>query len=241
MMAWMLGGYSAALAASMGWRMCDGSFDCGRQSCPSIADQERRHSLRIALVRHGPTEWNEEGRIQGRLDMPLSAAGRAKMAALAPPKSFENVRAFSSPLSRARETAELLGLRNVTLDARLSEHNWGQWEGLTRAEILAHDGDDAFERAGKGIDFTPLGGERTADLLARVRAFLVDVAAEDSPAIAVAHRGVLRSAYAIATGWQMLTPMPDELDLSKALVLEVGRGGDIAIAALNVELAQKSK
>jgi probable phosphoglycerate mutase len=195
--------------------------------------------MRIALLRHGPTGWNEEGRIQGRLDMPLSAAGRAKMAALAPPKGFETARAFASPLSRARETAELLGLRHVAVDARLSEHNWGQWEGLTRAEILARDGDDAFERAGRGIDFTPLGGERTSDLLARVRAFLVDAALEDSPAIAVAHRGVLRSAYAIATNWQMLTPMPDALDLSKALVLEVSGGGEIAIAALNVELGAK--
>jgi broad specificity phosphatase PhoE len=197
--------------------------------------------MRIALLRHGPTEWNEEGRIQGRLDMPLSAAGREKMAALAPPKGFENARAFSSPLSRARETAELLGLRDVTVDARLSEHNWAQWEGLTRAEILTRDGEDAFERAGKGIDFTPLGGERTADLVARVRAFLVDVAAEDSPAIAVAHRGVLRSAYAIATNWQMLTPMPDALDLSKVLVLEVSAAGDVATAQLNVELRPKSK
>jgi probable phosphoglycerate mutase len=195
--------------------------------------------MRIALVRHGPTEWNDEGRIQGRLDMPLSAAGRAKMGALAPPKGFENVRAFASPLSRARETAELLGLRNVTLDARLAEHNWGQWEGLTRAEILARDGDDAFERAGRGIDFTPLGGESTRDLLARVRAFLRDTASDDAPAIAVAHRGVLRSAYAIATSWEMLTPMPDALDLSKALVLDVSRKGDAAIAALNVDLPAK--
>jgi probable phosphoglycerate mutase len=194
--------------------------------------------MRIALLRHGPTEWNEEGRIQGRLDVPLSAAGRAKMAALAPPKGFEDARAFTSPLSRARETAELLGLK-ATPDARLSEHNWGQWEGLTRAEILARDGEDAFERAGTGIDFTPLGGERTADLIARVKAFLRDIAANDAPAIAVAHRGVLRSAYALATGWEMLTPMPDALDLSKALVLEISRAGAVTVGALNVSLAAK--
>jgi probable phosphoglycerate mutase len=195
--------------------------------------------MRIALLRHGPTDWNEEGRIQGQLDMPLSAKGREKMAVLAAPKGFENARAFTSPLSRARETAELIGLKNATIDARLSEHNWGQWEGLTRAEILARDGDHAFERAGRGIDFTPLGGENTADLVARVRTFLGDVAADDAPAIAVAHRGVLRSAYAIATGWEMLTPMPDALDLSKALVLEVSRAGEVKIAALNVELGAK--
>jgi broad specificity phosphatase PhoE len=196
--------------------------------------------MRIAMLRHGPTAWNEEGRIQGRLDMPLSAAGRAKMAALAPPAGFENARAFTSPLSRARETAELLGLHDPTIDMRLSEHHWGDWEGMTREEILTRDGKDAFERAGKGIEFTPHGGERTADLIARVKAFLLDVGASGSDAIAVTHRGVLRSAYTIATGWQMLTPMPDALDLSKALLLEIV-GTEIKIAALNVELGTRGK
>lgn len=195
--------------------------------------------MRIALLRHGPTEWNAQGRIQGQLDMPLSEEGRAKMAKLAPPRGFADVRAYSSPLSRARETAALLGLGDPILDARLAEHHWGRWEGLTRAEILARDGEDAFQRAGSGLAFTPPGGERTEDLIARVRDFLLDAAREEEDAIAVAHRGVLRSAYAVATGWQMLTPMPDELDLSKALVLSVN-AERIAIDALNVALVEKA-
>jgi broad specificity phosphatase PhoE len=67
------------------------------------------------------------------------------------------------------------------------------WEGLTREEILARDGDDAFTRAGLGIDFTPKGGESTRDLLARVADFLRDVARGEGDAIAIAHRGILRS------------------------------------------------
>lgn len=194
--------------------------------------------MRFALVRHGPTAWNAEGRIQGQLDMPMSEEGRTKMAALAPPKGFEEVRAFSSPLSRARETAKLLGYPSPTIDVRLLEHDWGRWQGLTRAEILARDGGDAFERAGRAADFTPAGGERTADLVARVRSFLLDVGRCEEDAIAITHRGVLRSAYALATGWQMLIPMPDALDLSKALVIEV-RSGKIAIAQLNAPLEPK--
>jgi len=194
--------------------------------------------LKIALIRHGPTGWNEQGRIQGQLDMPLSAAGRAKMALLAPPKEFEKARAFSSPLGRAIETAKLLGL-DPAIDARLIEHHWGRWQAMTREEILARDGEDAFERAGRGSDFTPAGGERTSDLIARVRSFLLDVGAENSDAIAITHRGVLRSGYVLATGWQMTTPMPDELDLTKALVLEVN-GAAIKIAALNVQLPSKA-
>jgi probable phosphoglycerate mutase len=193
--------------------------------------------LRIALIRHGPTVWNEEGRIQGQLDMPLSDAGRAKMAALSPPRGFETARAYSSPLGRAVETAKLLGL-DPGIDARLIEHNWGRWQGLTREEILARDGADAFDRAGKGADFTPAGGEPTADLIARVRSFLLDAASADTDAIAITHRGVLRCGYVLATGWQMLTPMPNVLDLTKALLLEV-REGAIKIAALNVDLPKK--
>jgi probable phosphoglycerate mutase len=193
--------------------------------------------LRIALIRHGPTAWNEEGRIQGQMDLPLSEAGRAKMAALAPPAGFEKARSFSSPLGRAIETAKLLGLVPA-IDARLIEHHWGRWEGKTREEILANDGQDAFERAGRGAEFKPAGGERTADLIARVRSFLLDVGAGDTDAVAITHRGVLRSGYALATGWQMTTPMPDALDLTKVLILEV-RDRAIKISDLNVSLPRK--
>jgi broad specificity phosphatase PhoE len=133
----------------------------------------------------------------------------------------------------------LLGLTDPILDARLAEHDWGRWEGMTRSEILARDGEDAFQRAGSGIDFTPPGGEPTRDLVARVRTFLDDVAMRGDNAVAIAHRGVLRSAYAIATGWQMLTPMPDELDLSKALILSLDAEGGAEIAGLNVPLSAK--
>jgi broad specificity phosphatase PhoE len=195
--------------------------------------------LRIAFLRHGPTDWNEEGRIQGRIDTPLSAAGRARMAALLPPDGFAAARAYTSPLRRARETAALLGYANAAPDDRLSEHHWGAWEGLTREEILARDGADAFARAGSAIDFTPKAGESTRDLLARVADFLRDVARGDGDAVAIAHRGVLRSAYTLATGWDMATPMPEKLDLSAALILEVDAAGAMRVAEMNVPLRQR--
>lgn len=196
--------------------------------------------MRIAFLRHGPTDWNEEGRIQGRIDMPLSEAGRANMARLLPPAGFETARAYTSPLERARETASLLGFPQAIPDGRLAEHNWGAWEGLTREEILARDGADAFTKAGSGIDFTPKDGESTRDLLARVAAFLCERATEDRNAIAIAHRGVLRSAYTLATGWDMRTPMPAKLDLTCALILEVDAGGTPRIAELNTPLNPKT-
>lgn len=203
-------------------------------------NQDGKDKLRIALLRHGPTEWNDEGRIQGRIDMPLSEAGRRKMAALQPPSGFESVRAYVSPLMRARETAELLGLKDATVDARLSEHFWGTWEGMTREEILARDGEDAFERAGRGIDFRPKDGESTRELLARVRAFLVDVARENTDAVTVAHRGIVRSAYTLATGWDMASPMPEKLDLTCALILTLKKDGIVELFELNAPLRPRT-
>lgn len=190
--------------------------------------------MKIAFLRHGPTEWNALGRIQGHTDIPLSAEGAAKMAALRLPDSIAASRVFVSPLVRARQTARLLGLSDDVTDARLMEQHWGRWEGLTRAEILSRHGEDAFIRAGLARDFRPLDGESTAELHRRVAHFLRDVAAGDGDAVAVAHLGVLRAAYTLATGWDMATPMPPDLDVSRILLLSLARDGTPSLAALNV-------
>jgi broad specificity phosphatase PhoE len=190
--------------------------------------------MKITFLRHGPTEWNAQGRVQGHTDIPLSAEGLTKMQGLRAP--FAAPRIFASPLTRARQTAQALGLENPVLDARLMEQNWGRWEGLTRAEILARDGEGAFARAGLAAAFRPPGGESTQQLHDRVETFLRDAAREDSDAIAVAHLGVLRAAYTLATGWNMATPMPEELDIAKALVLTLDRNGKPAIHTLNAGL-----
>ena len=194
--------------------------------------------MRIALIRHGPTQWNAEKRVQGTIDTPLSPEGEAMMARLLPPEGFEAARPFSSPKLRARQTAALLGLENPALDARLAEQNWGKWEGLTRAEMLARDGEDAFLRTGSGLAFRPPGGESTGELHARVQSFLADVA-KGTDAIAVTHMGVLRAAYVLATGWDMSAPMPAGLNLTAALVLLLNLDGAPAIWELNAPLRQR--
>ena len=192
--------------------------------------------MKIALLRHGPTGWNALGRIQGHTDIPLSDEGIAKMRGLLPPPAFAKARAFASPLLRARQTAEVLGLADPTLDMRLMEQNWGRWEGLSRAEILAQDGEEAFAHAGLKLRFRPPGGESTQKLHDRVASFLKEVAHEDSDAIAVTHMGVLRAAYTLASNWDMSAPMPPDLDISKALILSLTGEGVPMIAELNMEL-----
>src|ERR1700742_4808977 len=104
--------------------------------------------MRVCSLRHGPTQWNAEGRVQGHTDIPLSPEGLARMRGLTPPPPFHQARLYCSPLSRACQTAEAMGLSTPILDARLMEQNWGRWEGMRRADILAQDGADAFTRAG---------------------------------------------------------------------------------------------
>jgi broad specificity phosphatase PhoE len=86
------------------------------------------------------------------------------------------------------------------------------------------------------LAFRPPGGEATAEVHARVQAFFRDVAQKAEDAVAVSHMGVLRAAYVLATGWDMSLPMPSELDLAAALVLELAPDGAASIARLNAPL-----
>ena len=128
--------------------------------------------MRILLARHGETDWNTEGRYQGQgFDIPLSAAGRSQAQALASRLAdFEFTRVVSSPLLRARQTAEIvLGDRSVplTLDPDLMEIAHGDWEGLLDAEVKERD--EARRRAWRETPHlvTLPGGESLEQVMAR--------------------------------------------------------------------------
>ena len=92
----------------------------------------------LLLVRHGETDWNAEGRLQGHTDRPLNEHGRRQAKELAETLAGEGADAiYASDLSRAKETAEIVGERlglTVVIDPDLREKNWGNWEGLTGDE-----------------------------------------------------------------------------------------------------------
>lgn len=90
----------------------------------------------LILARHGETEWSRSGQHAGRTDIPLTDAGVAAGKALAPALARRHlVAAFSSPLSRATRTAELVGLTGVEPDPDLMEWDYGGYEGMTAAQI----------------------------------------------------------------------------------------------------------
>src|SRR5260221_6033769 len=114
----------------------------------------------LALIRHGPTDWNDEGRLQGHQDVALSARARAQLAALCAPAALDGFVWLTSPLGRAQETARLLAPSGpITVEPALIESRWGAWEGETLDGLRARLGArfPAIQR--RGLDFLPPGGE----------------------------------------------------------------------------------
>jgi broad specificity phosphatase PhoE len=141
----------------------------------------------VLLIRHAETEWSRNGRHTGRTDLPLTAAGRQTAQAIAPRLRGGFERVLVSPLRRARETCALCGLgdRAQTLD-QLVEWDYGEYEGLTSAEIKRQRPDWSLWRDG-----CP-GGESPADVGKRADATIAELAGLQGRAAIFAHGHVLR-------------------------------------------------
>ena len=132
----------------------------------------------VCLARHGQTEWNVAGRRQGRLDSPLTAHGllqAQRNVELLSGQQIDGI--FSSPLGRARRTAEILaaGLPVTVLDD-LAEVSHGEWSGLTSAEIDVGWPGQRAERELDKYAFRFPGGESYADADVRAGRALAEVA-----------------------------------------------------------------
>lgn len=122
------------------------------------------------LLRHGDTEWASAGKHTGRTDIPLSPAGETVARARAKDldgHSFALV--LSSPLSRARRTAELAGVHVDAIDPDLIEWDYGAWEGRTTAEIRKELGDPDWTIWDHPIPAGATPGEQTTDVGVRTQ------------------------------------------------------------------------
>jgi len=172
----------------------------------------------IYLVRHGETEWNREGRRQGRSDSPLTLRGRAQAVAVARRlrpllEQAERIAIECSPLGRAHVTARIL-LRQLRLPEHtlrraplLAELDHGAWEGLTAAEIEQRFPGELASRARDKWSYAMPGGESYAEVHQRAARWL----AEREPGetvIAVTHEMLsraLRGAYTRQSPREMLS------------------------------------
>jgi probable phosphoglycerate mutase len=181
--------------------------------------------MRICLIRHARTPWNEAGRIQGRTDIPLGPAGRAQAASWRLPPDFADAACVTSPLARARETAAILGFPAAAVDPRLAEMRWGSFEGRTLEDLRAEHGEAMRNREALGIDFRPPGGESPRLVAERLSACLADLAATGRDHLLVAHKGILRASLILALGWDMLGKPPVRFDPERALLFELSPAG----------------
>ena len=191
----------------------------------------------LLLIRHGLTAWNRSGRIQGRADLGLSARGRAEVAAWRLPAAWAEARWLTSPLRRAQETAALLTDRPVVVEPRLVEMDWGAWEGRRGVDLRAERPDDVARNEALGLDLRPPAGESPREVCGRLQALCADLAADPAPVVAVCHKGVIRAALALATGWDMRTEPPLRLARDQALALVCEPGGRLRLAPPPLPLA----
>jgi broad specificity phosphatase PhoE len=166
----------------------------------------------IYYIRHGETEWNAQGRLQGVQDIPLNELGRTQSvhAGRILTGLFErdgqgeaSIGFVASPLGRARQTMELVrGILRLppsayAIDDRLREIGYGEWEGSTLAEMQAQDPDLFAQRQVEKWTVSPPGGESYVSVQARMTDWYRGLTADT---VAVAHGGTAR-ALMVALGF----------------------------------------
>ncbi|WP_417671924.1 histidine phosphatase family protein [Roseibium sp.] len=170
----------------------------------------------LVFIRHGQTDWNAEGRMQGQMDIPLNATGESQAR-----NNGERLKAFfqsedldpavfefvASPLGRTRKTMELLrtsmGLeaQSYRLEDQVKEITFGQWEGSTLEELADTAPDLVQARREDKWAFQPPGGESYEMLTGRIGTWLRTV---DRPSVVVAHGGVFRVLRGLLEGMEVV-------------------------------------
>jgi probable phosphoglycerate mutase len=191
----------------------------------------------IVALRHAPTAWNREQRLQGRTDVALDEEGIAVAARWRTAPDWTAYRILSSPLQRARMTAAILFPdADVGIDRRLIEMDFGAWEGKRLAELRADPTEDATAREDLGLDFRAPDGESPREVQDRIRPLLARLAELERPTVLVTHKAVIRALYALASGWTMIGKPPAKLRPNCAHLFRLDADGAPAVERLNARL-----
>ena len=191
---------------------------------------------RLCMVRHGETAWNAEGRVQGQLDVPLSAVGLAQARAVAAALAGESFGAiYASDLARVRQTAEPAAARlglGVRLERALRERHYGMFERLTYVEVKERYPAEYARFRDKDLDFDFVSGESLKAFAERALACvaaLVERHAGES-ILVFTHGGVLEIVYRHATGRGLSSARDFEIPNAALNRIEVA-GGAWRVAA----------
>ena len=182
----------------------------------------------IVFVRHGETDWNVAGRLQGQTDIPLNARGRDQAASVGRALGKLDLSGhvfIASPLSRAAETMRLMraamGLDRDAFgfDDRLKEMGFGRWEGLTFPEARKRDPEGMAAREADRWSFRPPDGESYDDVTARLSALVGEL---DRPAVLVSHGGVARALLALVADGDRAALAEMRIQQGRAIFVENG-------------------
>ncbi len=154
--------------------------------------------MKIGLLRHGITDWNSAGLLQGQTDRPLGPGEAERLGELSLPPEWANAALLSSPLVRARDTARIVSGKKPPTDERLIEMNFGDWEGLAGKDLRADPQSGFRDVEYWGWDFRPPNGETPQEVWNRV-SMALDSLTETT--LIVCHMVVIRVVLAKAHGW----------------------------------------
>ena len=159
--------------------------------------------MKIYLTRHGETEWNLEGRLQGSLDAKLTKKGIDEATMLGESlKEVEFDMIFSSPLSRALDTANIVkGNKEIEIIAHenLKEISFGDWEGMLHKEIEESHAERYNNFWMKPHLYEPLNGETYDEFTDRIQQVINEIVEhkDKKNVLVVAHAGVVKGFYKI--------------------------------------------
>ncbi len=200
----------------------------------------------FGLIRHSVTLWNEEKRIQGLQNSPLSETGRRMAAAWG--RELHGLhwdRILASDLGRVQETVTLVN-RELQLQVHdeplLREQDWGAWSGLSFPELFARFGPEVKEQEAAGWDFRPPEGESRREVLARAENAL-QRAADTWPGqdiLVVCHEGIIKTLLYHLLGRKFLPDEPKILTGYQLHLLQAGNGTTRLIRLNRLELTGKN-
>ena len=161
--------------------------------------------MRLIFVRHGQTDYNKRGLMQGQeIDPPLNDTGRAQMEAAAQALPAQVDRIVASPMRRTTESVEILNKKYslpIEFKDELKELRYGTMADKTAAQIASVTGEEKpGERDGNAtFDYRPYGGESGEELKSRIRKCVEDLRAlhENDTILAVSHGGVIAAMHAL--------------------------------------------
>jgi len=178
--------------------------------------------LKLYLIRHGQTELNKVRRFQGRIDVPLNETGIGQAQKLALRLSSEPLdKIYTSPLSRAQQTAEIIRSNHqidIMTNEELVEMSFGSLEGKTYWEV-----NEIFPDWNASVfDFTFAGGENLDNLVVRMKSFLDIVKKQDenSNILLVTHSGCLRVILCLLLGIDVNKWWQFKIDVASLTVVD---------------------